>query len=83
MNPYTILIHYVSTGCNTKKWYNLKLPFALNPFNGFHDQPRTVSDAIKDKWIKVDDDSIGCKDVNGGKYAPQTSTTTIISKYHV
>jgi len=63
-----VFAFYVSTVCGTQNWYNLKLPFAANPLFGFYDQPRTASEAESAGWTKVDDDSVGCKDVNGGRF---------------
>jgi hypothetical protein len=60
----------IADGCppsaNKQSWNNLKMTFNINPFAGFYDQPRTIGEADKAEWIKVDD-SVDCKDVNNGR----------------
>ena len=63
-----ILICHLCTSIanGSQNWYNLKLPFSVNPFYGFYDQPRTVKEALEAGWTPIDDTG-DCKNSNGGK----------------
>ena len=61
----TVTTFYVCATRKVQNWYNLKLPFAINPLSGFYDQPRTVAEAEHAGWAKVSG-SDDCKCVNNG-----------------
>ena len=42
-----------------QNWYSFQTTWALNPFEGFFNQPRTVSDAQNEGWIQVSNDCTG------------------------
>ena len=64
--PDLLYLHLNFKASTPQNWYNLKLPFAVNPLVGFYDQPRTIAEADKAGWSKLDE-SLDCKGVNGGR----------------
>ena len=68
LSALTIFYDSTANACMQSKqnWNNLKTTFNINPFKGFHDQPRTVADAEFSGWTKVDG-AVDCKDVNYGR----------------
>ena len=56
---------YVASVRASQNWYNLKVTFNMDPTKGFKDQPRTIAEAEKGNWTKVDN-STSCDNINNG-----------------
>jgi hypothetical protein len=53
LGKFALVLALAYVGQADEIFWNFKMTWALNPFSGFNDQPRTVNDAIASGWKKV------------------------------
>jgi len=69
-----IFLTFDAAYCSGPEWNQLRVRFDFNPFRAFYRMPRTVSDAVKEKWEKLDNACEGNKFL-GQRYVLRKETT--------